>query len=68
MTGKTMIVFPLISPFGVHLTCFPIGWYLTELLGRGKDQKIRIGEGLTIFALLHHRAYGSVHGGSCSFT
>jgi hypothetical protein len=29
---------------------------------------IRIGEGLTTFALLHHRAYGSVHGGSCSLT
>jgi hypothetical protein len=26
--------------------------------------KIGIGEGLTAFALPHHRAYGSVHGGS----
>jgi mRNA interferase MazF len=28
--------------------------------------KIRIGEGLAAFALLHHRAYGSVHGDSYS--
>ena len=28
--------------------------------------QIRIGEGLAAFALLHHRAYGSVHGGSHS--
>jgi len=27
---------------------------------------IGIGEGLAAFALPHHRAYGSVHGGSCS--
>jgi hypothetical protein len=27
-------------------------------------EKIAIGEGLTAFALPHHRAYGSVHGGS----
>jgi hypothetical protein len=30
--------------------------------------EIRIGEGLATFALLHHRAYGSVHGGSRSLT
>ena len=29
---------------------------------------IGIGEGLTAFALPHHRAYGSVHGGLCSLT
>ena len=29
-------------------------------------RRIGIGEGLTAFALPHHRAYGSVHGGSCS--
>ncbi len=29
-------------------------------------KKIGIGEGLTAFALPHHRAYGSVHGGSYS--
>jgi 5'-nucleotidase/UDP-sugar diphosphatase len=34
--------------------------YLKHLGGIG------IGEGLTAFALPHHRAYGSVHGGSCS--
>jgi hypothetical protein len=27
-------------------------------------REIGIGEGLTAFALPHHRAYGSVHGGS----
>jgi hypothetical protein len=32
------------------------------------EVSIRIGEGLATFALLHHRAYGSVHGGSCSLT
>jgi len=36
--------------------------------GSGHDMEIRIGEGLTIFAVLHHRAYESVHGGSCSLT
>jgi hypothetical protein len=30
--------------------------------------RIGIGEGLAAFALPHHRAYGSVHGGSCSLS
>ena len=29
-----------------------------------KSQQIGIGEGLTTFALPHHRAHGSVHGGT----
>jgi hypothetical protein len=35
---------------------------------RHHNALIRIGEGLAAFALLHHRAYGSVHGGSCSLS
>jgi hypothetical protein len=30
------------------------------------QERIGIGEGLTTFALPHHRANGSVHGGSCN--
>jgi hypothetical protein len=40
-----------------------------QVVAGGKDPRtIRIGEGLATFALLHHRAYGSVHGDSCSLT
>ena len=37
---------------------------ISHRIGKLSVGEIGIGEGLTAFALPHHRAYGSVHGGS----